>query len=63
MIQILKEFYDNQYNKFKSNPKLADQVFKNGRKIRNRSLDKCALGALLSPGGPEKQKQQNNENI
>jgi hypothetical protein len=45
-LQILKEFYDNQYKKFKSNPKLADQVFKNGRKKRNRSLDKYKTAAL-----------------
>tara|TARA_B110000444_G_scaffold237352_1_gene250028 strand:- start:2718 stop:5909 length:3192 start_codon:yes stop_codon:yes gene_type:complete len=45
-LQILKEFYDNQYKKFKSNPKLADQIFKNGRKKRNRSLDKYKTAAL-----------------
>ena len=45
-LQILKEFYDNQYKKFKRNPKLADQVFKNGRKTRNRSLDKYKTAAL-----------------
>jgi hypothetical protein len=45
-LQILKEFYDNQYKKFKRNPKLADQVFKNGRKVRNRSLDKYKTAAL-----------------
>ena len=45
-LQILKEFYDKQYKKFKSNPKLADQVFKNGRKKRNRSLDKYKTAAL-----------------
>jgi hypothetical protein len=45
-LQILKELYDNQYKKFKRNPKLADQVFKNGRKKRNQSLDKYKTAAL-----------------
>lgn len=45
-LDLLYDFYKKQYVKYKKNPKLADQIFKNGRKKRNLGLNKIKTAAL-----------------
>lgn len=45
-LKLLKEFYNLQYNKFKKNPQLVNQIYKNGRKERNLKLNKTKTAAL-----------------
>ena len=45
-LSLLKDFYDTQLEKFKNNPRLADDIFKNGRKKPNPNLNKLKTAAL-----------------
>ena len=45
-LSLLKNFYDTQLEKFKNNPRLADDIFKNGRKKPNPKLNKLKTAAL-----------------
>lgn len=45
-LNMLNEFYKIQYAKYKKNPKLADQIFKNGRKSRDLRFNKTKTAAL-----------------
>ncbi len=45
-IELLKNLYDEQLKKFKQNPKLAYNIFKNGKKPRDKSLNLYKTAAL-----------------
>jgi hypothetical protein len=45
-IELLKKLYDEQLKKFKQNPKLAYNIFKNGKKPRDKSLNLYKTAAL-----------------
>ena len=45
-IQLLKNLYDEQLKKFKQNPKLAYNIFKNGKKPRDKTLNLYKTAAL-----------------
>ena len=44
-LNILKELYFQQLDKFKKNPKLAYDIFKSGEKPRDRSLNRYKTAA------------------
>ena len=45
-IELLKKLYDEQLKKFKQNPKLAYNIFKNGKKPRDKTLNLYKTAAL-----------------
>ncbi len=45
-IELLKNLYNEQLKKFKQNPKLAYNIFKNGKKPRDKSLNLYKTAAL-----------------
>ena len=45
-IELLKNLYDQQLEKFKQSPKLAYNIFKNGKKPRDKSLNLYKTAAL-----------------
>ena len=45
-IELLKNLYDQQLKKFKQNPKLAYNIFKNGKKPRDKTLNLYKTAAL-----------------
>ena len=45
-IELLKNLYDQQLEKFKQNPKLAYNIFKNGKKPRDKTLNLYKTAAL-----------------
>ena len=45
-IELLKKLYDEQLKKFRQNPKLAYNIFKNGKKPRDKTLNLYKTAAL-----------------
>ena len=45
-LDLLSDFYKKQYAKYKKNPKLVNEVFKNGRRKRDLRLNKIKTAAL-----------------
>ena len=45
-IELLRKLYDEQLKKFKQNPKLAYNIFKNGKKPRDKTLNLYKTAAL-----------------